>query len=122
MRLGLATVVASPSLYAHGLIVALPAFLTLRARWLWTVLAITSVAPGVGWWLAIGLAIGAWWLPGLRRHRARHSEDGLHPLPAGIDVWPAAPVGRPAAARTGPSRPGLVDPRRRQGYPAPNER
>ncbi|HKG56596.1 MAG TPA: glycosyltransferase 87 family protein, partial [Candidatus Limnocylindrales bacterium] len=35
-RLGLATAIASPSLYAHGLIVALPAFLALSPLWLWT--------------------------------------------------------------------------------------
>jgi hypothetical protein len=96
-RLGLATVVASPSLYAHGLIVALPAFLALRARWLWVALAITSVAPGVAWWVAIGLAILAWWVPALRRVPAPRGEldpeASFHPLPSGAEPWPAAPFG-----------------------------
>jgi hypothetical protein len=93
-RLGLATVVASPSLYAHGLIVAVPAFLALRARWLWTVLAITSVAPGIAWWLAIGLAVAAWRVPALRRDAGADPEGDLHPLAAGVEVWPAAPFDR----------------------------
>src|SRR5438128_2167887 len=45
-RLGLATVIASPSLYAHGFVVATPAYLSLRSVWLWTAVAITGVAPG----------------------------------------------------------------------------
>jgi hypothetical protein len=104
-RLGLATVVASPSLYAHGLIVGLPAFLALRARWLWTVLAITSVAPGIAWWAAIGLGVAAWWLPALRRSGAGPERDGeLHPLPPGVLPWPAAPWdGRPAAPAPRPT-------------------
>jgi hypothetical protein len=98
-RLGLATVVASPSLYAHGLIFALPAFLALRVRWLWAVLAITSVAPGIAWWLAIGIGIAAWWLPALRRDAlvdaaADPDEATFHPLPPGTPPWPTAPFGR----------------------------
>jgi len=106
-RLGLATAIASPSLYSHGLIVGLPAFLLLRARWLWTVLAITSVAPGIAWWLAIGLAVAGWWLRALRRDalvagtaRAREAVDPdelvFHPLPLGSGPWPAAGPGQPA--------------------------
>jgi hypothetical protein len=98
-RLGVATVVASPSLYAHGLIVALPAFLALRARWLWTVLAITSVAPGIAWWLAIGLAVAAWWLPALRRQSSPDADDALHPLPAGTGPWPRGPLGSGQGAK-----------------------
>jgi hypothetical protein len=98
-RLGLATVIASPSLYAHGLIVALPAFLALRVRWLWAVLAITSVAPGIAWWLAIGIGVAAWWWPALRREAlvdaaADPDEATFHPLPPGTPPWPAAPFGR----------------------------
>ncbi len=77
-RFGVATVVAAPSAFAHGFLVALPAFLGLRTAWLWVVLGITSVAPGVAWWLAILVAVAASFLPGLRR------EDGGGP-------WPAAP-------------------------------
>jgi hypothetical protein len=90
-RLGLVTAVASPSLYAHGLIVALPAFLSLRSVWFWTALAITSVAPGIAWWAAILLAVAAWIVPALRRDSAaRPLEDVLHPLPAGALPWPTA--------------------------------
>jgi hypothetical protein len=103
-RLGLATVVASPSLYAHGLIVALPAFLALRVRWLWAVLAVTSVAPGIAWWLAIGIGVAAWWLPALRRDAlvdpaADPDEAAFHPLPPGTPPWPRAPLG-PSGQRT----------------------
>lgn len=78
-RFGVATVVAAPSAFAHGFLVALPAFLGLRAAWLWLALGITSVAPGVAWWLAILVAVAASFLPGLRRG------DGGGP-------WPAAPT------------------------------
>lgn len=77
-RFGVATVAAAPSAFAHGFLVALPAFLGLRAAWLWVALGITSVAPGVAWWLAILVAVAASFLPGLRR------EDYGGP-------WPAAP-------------------------------
>jgi glycosyl transferase family 87 len=90
-RLGLVTVVASPSLYAHGLIVALPAFLSLRSIWLWTALAITSVAPGIAWWAAILLGVAGWFAPALRRGAAAEPVDEvLHPLPAGALPWPTA--------------------------------
>jgi len=90
-RLGLVTVVASPSLYAHGLIVAVPAFLSLRSLWLWTALAITSVAPGIAWWAAVVLVVAAWWLPRLRREpTAGPAAERFHPLAPGEAVWPAA--------------------------------
>jgi hypothetical protein len=66
-RFGVAIVVASPSLFSHGFLVALPAFLALRPVALWLTLGITSVAPGPGWWLAVVLVVGASLAPGLRR-------------------------------------------------------
>jgi hypothetical protein len=66
-RFGLATVVASPSLYSHGWLVALPAFLGLRPIALWLAIGITSVAPGPGWWLAVVLVVVASAVPALRR-------------------------------------------------------
>jgi hypothetical protein len=66
-RFGLATVVASPSLFSHGWLVALPAFLGLRAVALWLAVGITSVAPGPGWWLAVVLVVVASAVPALRR-------------------------------------------------------
>lgn len=100
-RVGLATAVASPSLFAHGLIVALPAFLVLRTTALWTILAITSVAPGIAWWGAIGIGLAAWAWPGLRRSDSPEPDDGaLHPLDGPVP-WPAAeaPAGPRAAAQ-----------------------
>ena len=58
-RFGVATVVASPSLFTHGFLVALPAFLQLRPIALWLAIGITSVAPGLGWWLSIVLVVVA---------------------------------------------------------------
>jgi hypothetical protein len=66
-RLGVATIVASPSLYAHGLIVAVPALLRLDLPWLWLALGITSVAPGIGWWAAIAVIVASWFVPVLLR-------------------------------------------------------
>jgi hypothetical protein len=91
-RLGLATVVASPSLYAHGLIVGIPALLLLRPRWMWLALGIMSVAPGIGWWAGIGLVVIAWVAPVLRRAVSTGAmgidDDALHPLPPGKGPWP----------------------------------
>lgn len=66
-RFGVATVVGSPSLFAHGFVVALPAFLALRPVGLWLAIGITSVAPGLGWWLSIVLVVVASVVGGLRR-------------------------------------------------------
>ncbi len=109
-RLGLATAVCSPSLYAHGLLVCLPSFLGLRTRWLWTVLAITAVAPGIGWWLAIGIGLAAWRLPALRRDAdsVPDTDASLHPLTQGPSPWPAAPPERRV-------RPSVARPRRVAG-------
>jgi hypothetical protein len=78
-RFGVATVVTSPSVFAHGFLLALPAFLGLRRPWLWVALGITSVAPGLGWWLAIFVVVGATFLPGLRRETG-----GRWSRPAGL--------------------------------------
>lgn len=66
-RFGIATVVASPSLFSHGFLVALPAFLGLRPVALWLAIGITSVAPGLGWWLAVALVVAASVVPALQR-------------------------------------------------------
>ena len=58
-RFGVATVVASPSLFTHGFLVALPAFLGLRPIAALARLGFTSVAPGLGWWLSIVLVVVA---------------------------------------------------------------
>jgi hypothetical protein len=69
-RFGVATVVASPSLFSHGWLVALPAFLGLRPVALWLALGITSAAFGPGWWLAVVLVVAASVAPPLRRQDA----------------------------------------------------
>lgn len=66
-RFGVATVVGSPSLFSHGFVVALPAFLELRPVGLWLAIGLTSVAPGLGWWLAIALVVIASFVTVLRR-------------------------------------------------------
>ncbi len=68
-RFGVATVIGSPSLFAHGFLVALPAFLALRPVSLWLAIGITSVAPGLGWWLSIVLVVLASAVPAMRRTR-----------------------------------------------------
>jgi hypothetical protein len=93
-RLGGATVVVSPSLYAHGFMVALPALLELRAMAFWAVIAITSVAPGLNWFGAIAIVVAGWFVPGLRRAvgSAGGPEDALHPLAGSAEPWPDAPL------------------------------
>lgn len=86
-RLGVATIAASPSLFAHGYVVAVPAIIRLRAAVLWLVLGITSVEPGVQWFYALGLIVASWYLPVFRREsdpKPAASDRGhalLHPLP-----------------------------------------
>lgn len=107
-RLGMATIVASPSLFAHGFLVGVPSFLGLRTGLVWLVLGITACSPGLAWWLAPLLAVAAWVAPGLRR---LPDPDPWHPLGSFEGPWPdAALLDRPAPdgsireRRTGPSR------------------
>lgn len=91
-RFGLATVVASPSLFAHGLIVALPSFLELRPAWAWLAIGITSIVPGPTIWIAIGLAALAWFVPLLgRRSDDAALADPIDLLGPALEVWPTAP-------------------------------
>lgn len=90
-RLGVATVVASPSLYAHGFSVALPALLELRAPLLWTAIALTSVSGGLSWFGAIAIVVAGWFVPILRRPGPA---DPLHPLAGAASPWPALPPER----------------------------
>ncbi|MGZ8527784.1 MAG: glycosyltransferase family 87 protein [Candidatus Limnocylindrales bacterium] len=79
-RFGIATVVASPSLFTHGFLVALPAFLGLRPVPLWIAIGITSVAPGLGWWLAVVLVVAASVSPSLQQ-----SSGGPWPAVQGME-------------------------------------
>jgi hypothetical protein len=89
-RLGVATVVGSPSLYAHGFTVALPALLELRALAFWTAIALTSVSGGLTWFGALAIVVAAWFLPILRRSTelVPGAEDQLHPLAGQVGPWP----------------------------------
>ncbi len=100
-RLGVATVTGSPSLFAHGFLVALPAMLRLDTAWIWLVFGITACAPGPAWFAALGIVIVSWFVPAMRK---RAVADDWHPLGAEAAPWPAAAtVGAPTgeAARQG---------------------
>jgi hypothetical protein len=84
-------------LYGFGL----PRYLPTAA-----VLAITSVAPGLGWWPAIAIGITGWFVAALRRpsgdpgaERIAADDAGFHPLGANGVMWPGAPVSRPRPGR-----------------------
>lgn len=96
-RLGAASIVASPSLYAHGFLVALPALLELRGLAFWAAIALTSVPGGLTWFGAIAIVVAGWFVPSLRRTVARagpfgDSEDALHPSGGSAEPWPGAPA------------------------------
>lgn len=59
-RLGLASVVASPSLWIHGFVFAIPEFLRLRGQWFWIVAALCACGRWPGPQMAIGLVVGGW--------------------------------------------------------------
>jgi hypothetical protein len=84
-RLGLASVIASPSLWSHGFMFAIPAFLSLRAPWLWLVAGLLSIGPFPGPQVALLIAALAWFLPSLRRDEAA---EGPHPLGDAVTPWP----------------------------------
>ena len=90
-RLGVATVVGSPSLFSHGWLLAIPALLRLDTPWLWLALGLTACSPGLAWFVALGLVIASWFGPALRK---RPGLDRWHPLGDGVSAWPEA-AGRP---------------------------
>jgi len=99
-RLGVATVVASPSLWNHGMLVTVPALMTLRLELLWFAVVVTAVPDGPGWWWLVVLVVGSWSLPSLRRRQAREHglEGALDPLVEGATgPWPSLP---PEAGRS----------------------
>jgi hypothetical protein len=105
-RFGVATIVASPSLWGHGLLTAVPSMLSLRSTWLWLALGVTSAPNGPQWWLAIGLVALSWVVPEMRRRTPARGEatgrasavdaasaastatDRLHPLGSNLEPWP----------------------------------
>jgi hypothetical protein len=102
-RLGIATIVAQPTLYLHGFIVALPEILALRSAWLWPAIAVLSIVgrpPGLpsslespGPWLAVAIVLLSWAVPSrLRQATAapvREDEAAVRPLGRQSEPWPA---------------------------------
>ncbi len=64
-RFGVATVVASPSLFGHGLLVTVPAMLRLRGPWLWLALGLVSLPHGPWLWLGVAVVAASWLLPSM---------------------------------------------------------
>jgi hypothetical protein len=94
-RLGVATVVGSPSLYSHGFLVAIPAMLALSTPWFWLAFGATASAPTPTWFLAIIVIIASWFVPGMRNVAVN---DGWHPLGGTPRPWPTARLlGGPSA-------------------------
>lgn len=100
--LGLASIIASPSLWPHGFVMAVPALLALPSSIVvWVALGIAGANSAYGLWgmtalASLGLVWGSW-------DRAI-PEDPLHPLGGQAGPWPAArrepdpsPVALPAA-------------------------
>ncbi|HEY7451581.1 MAG TPA: hypothetical protein VIA02_03565 [Candidatus Limnocylindria bacterium] len=81
--LGLATIVASPSLWAHGFAAAIPAMLFLDAPLFWLALGIGST----GYWLWVLLIAGVWGI--WRARQALTHDDPLHPLAGRTGPWEA---------------------------------
>ena len=59
-RLGLASVIASPSLWSHGFIYAIPEFLRLRGQWFWIAAGLCAGGRWPGPQAAISLAAIGW--------------------------------------------------------------
>ena len=100
-RLGLASVVASPSLWSHGFVFAIPSFLRLRAEWLWLVAGMMSIGQWPGPQLALGIGVTAWFVKGMARRGGDRAADTLgrrplHPLGSLAEPWPSAEDRRPA--------------------------
>lgn len=83
-RLGTATVVASPSLFGHGLLMAVPSLLSLRSTWLWLAVGFLSTPDGLQWWLAVVVVAASWAVPSMRRGSAA---EPLHPMGAADGPW-----------------------------------
>ena len=105
-RLGIATIVAQPTLYLHGFIIALPEILALRSAWLWPAVAVCSIVgrpPGLpsglespGPWLAVAIVLLSWAVPSRIRQATsepvRDDEAAIRPLGRLAEPWPASPT------------------------------
>jgi hypothetical protein len=116
-RLGVATVVASPSLFAHGWLVAVPALAGLRTVWFWLAFGLTACSPGPAWFLALLIVAASWYRPAMRR---QPGDDAWHPLGPADRPWATAAPVAPAPAedprRAAPDDHAAREPERR---PAP---
>ena len=99
-RLGVASVVASPSLYGHGLMVLVPGLLELPATLYWFALSVASLGIW-GPWLAVICAGIALLVPAIPA--ARLPDDRYHPS-GSVSAW----------ARYSPSRHGSSDGRQEE--------
>ena len=85
--LGLATIVASPTLWLHGFVLAIPALLALEAPLVWFALGMTD-GPWI-WLVAVagyvGLFLGRW-------DRTEPISDPTHPLDGATGAWQRVPA------------------------------
>jgi hypothetical protein len=82
--LGLASIVASPSLWLHGFVMGMPALFAMPATAVWLGLGVATIG-GLGLWAmfavaTVGLIAGAWESP--------LPADPLHPLGGRAGPWP----------------------------------
>jgi len=85
-RLGVASVVTSPSLNRHGLLVALPGLLGNGELVCWLGMAVTANGIAIGWWLMVAAAaIGTNFFDSTR------ARPTVHPLGSGGSPWSPRP-------------------------------
>ena len=105
-RLGLASVVASPSLWSHGFVFGIPSFLRLRAEWLWLVAGMMSIGQWPGPQVALGIGVAAWFVKGMARPEndekaaAGLGHRPLHLLGSAAEPWPSDDCPRPRLSRS----------------------
>ena len=87
-RLGMATPALSPSVFAHGLLVSLPALGYLRPAALWVAVGAMAFAATAGSWIGPALSVASWFLPVLRRTSAHPGRAGVpDPLDGAAGPW-----------------------------------
>ncbi|HEY4632933.1 MAG TPA: glycosyltransferase 87 family protein [Candidatus Limnocylindrales bacterium] len=103
-RLGLATIVASPSLFTPGFLWAVPAMamasLTIALA---SFVVMAGPAQWLAWWIPIGVMLVAWVAPGMRRTADAGLVSLEDPFADHSSPWPTAPhTGSPLHARGSP--------------------
>jgi hypothetical protein len=99
-RLGAASVVASPTLYLHGLTAILPGTLALRPELLWFVLGLGPwIGTGSSAWLAVGIVFVSLLIAGSDDlpipSDLSPGEADIHPAGQAQRVWPERGEARP---------------------------